>query len=274
MKIKTAWAEEISGIVCEYLETGITERLVAYLTEHSNLPGSRANLELAEAFADVVEERCRESPDACRMLLPLCAGFTVLPPEFAPVGTPEEFLSFCGVLGIAAIGSAADEHLEEAFDYLLEAAEERRWRLREASAMGIQRLIRCRRDATLDELELWVAQGGWLAMRAVAAGVADPPLLRDPDTAEFALKIHRRILVRMLTAEDKRSDEFKTLRKGLGYSLSVVISALPDKGFSYIRQLAEIKDPDIRWIVQENITKSRLQKSFPAEVEAVAKVLG
>jgi len=273
MESTTAWTEEISGLVCEYLETGVTERLVVYLTEYSDLPGPRANLELAGAFADAIEERCRESPDACRTLLALCAGFTALSPEFAPTGMPEEFLLFCGVLGIAAIGSAADEHLDETFAYLEDAASDMRFRLREAAAMGIQRLIKSRKDATLAELELWVAQGDWLLMRAVAAGVADPPLLRDPETAKFAIKIHRKILVRVLTADERGSNDFLALRQELGSSLGVVVSAVLEEGFPYIRQLAEIKDPDIRWIVRENLKESRLKKSFPAEVQAVEKVL-
>ncbi|KUG19630.1 hypothetical protein ASZ90_010641 [hydrocarbon metagenome] len=110
-------------------------------------------------------------------------------------------------------------------------------------------------------------------MRGAAAGLAEPALLADAKTAQSALKLHRKILVRVLTAGERTTDEFRTLRQALGYTLSVVISALPGDGFTYLRQLAVLDDPDIRWIVRENLKKNRLAKKYPGEVEAVRTVL-
>jgi hypothetical protein len=60
----------------------------AHLLEHSGLPGPRGNLELAQAAADVCT-------------LAELRRWARLGPEEAPTGTPEEFLSFCGVLRLA-----------------------------------------------------------------------------------------------------------------------------------------------------------------------------
>ena len=43
-----------------FVETGDAERLTGYLESNSNLPGRRANLELAEAFAEVIEDMAKD----------------------------------------------------------------------------------------------------------------------------------------------------------------------------------------------------------------------
>ena len=94
----------------------------AFLLAESRLPGPRANLELAFATAG-------EGTDA--QFLRLAA----LDPEQAPQNTPEEFLAFCGVLGLgylAARGEGAN------FSLLRQKASDPRWRVREAVALGLQ----------------------------------------------------------------------------------------------------------------------------------------
>ncbi|WP_243670770.1 hypothetical protein [Methanoculleus chikugoensis] len=105
---------------------------------------------------------------------------------------------------------------------------------------------------------------------AVAGGIAEPDLLAEPDLAEAALRFHRKILIRIYTAKERRSEAFRALRKSLGYTLSVVIAALPPTpGFEYLRQLATLDDQDIRWIVRENLKKNRLEKQYPETVQHI-----
>jgi hypothetical protein len=59
----------------------------AYLLAHSGLPGPRGNLELARAAAEVSSR-------------PELGRWAKLGPDKAPTGTAEEFLAFCGVLGL------------------------------------------------------------------------------------------------------------------------------------------------------------------------------
>jgi hypothetical protein len=60
--------------------------------------------------------------------------------------------------------------------------------------------------------------------------------------------------------EDRRDAPTRTLRQALGYAWSVVIAALPDEGLSAFRRLQASSDPDIQWIVGENLKKARLRK--------------
>ena len=103
--------------------------------------------------------------------------------------------------------------------------------------------------------------------------VAEPSLLKDPEIVAAALRMHRGILDRAVAAANRKDEEFKVLRKGLGYTLSVVVCALPREGFDLMRRLVETGDSDLRWIVEQNLKKNRLIRSFPAEVERVHDLL-
>jgi len=139
--------------------------------------------------------------------------------------------------------------------------------------MAIQTMIEKQPRKTLQEIAKWIKSGEWLAMRAVAAGVAEPPLLKDKQTAKSALELHKQIFAKIAVARERKSSEFKALRQGLGYSLSVIVCAVPKEGFEYMRQLAATQNADIRWIVKENLKKNRLLKNFPEEVAATKNLL-
>jgi hypothetical protein len=109
-------------------------------------------------------------------------------------------------------------------------------------------------------------------MRAVAAGVAEPALLKEKQIARSALELHRKIFAQILAVRERKSDEFKTLRQALGYSLSVVICGIPQEGFEYMRRLVDSQDVDILWIVKENLKKNRLIKNFPNQVAGIKKL--
>lgn len=63
------------------------------------------------------------------------------------------------------------------------------------------------------------------------------------------------------------------LRKGLGYSLSVVVQAIPDDGFKFMEKFAPSENKNIIWILKENLKKNRLTKNYPREVKSVIKKL-
>ena len=135
--------------------------------------------------------------------------------------------------------------------------------------MGLQRLLARRGQDTLEELARWVGDGSLLELRAVAAAVAEPSLLKDKQVALSALQLHRRIIDRVLETGERRSEEFRVLRKALGYTLSVVTRAIPDEGFEFMRQLVALQDKDVLWVVKENLKKNRLVKNFPGQVESI-----
>lgn len=196
-----------------------------------------------------------------------------MPAEEAPVGHPAEMLPFCGALGMGALGAEDRNYRPAALAKLRSLANDPRWRTREAVAQGLQRLAAASPEETLADLETWILEENWLEMRAVAAGVAEPKLLKDSETAKTALTLHRKILVALGEAAQSGAEDYTTLRKALGYSLSVVVSTLPTQGFVYLRELASSKDRDMRWILKNNLKKARLVRDFPGETEALLRSL-
>jgi hypothetical protein len=269
MSRKEGYKETLINLIDEALKTGNEENLTKYLASNSNLPGPRGNLELAEAFADVVAGYAGREPEK---LWRLCMKLTQFSLIDAPVNNPKEFLVFCGARGIGALG-ALQVFFQKAMSRLKELAADHRWRTREGVAMAIQSMIEKQPQKNLSEMAKWIESGDWLVMRAVAAGVAEPPLLKDKQTAKLAFELHKEIFAKIAVAKERKSSEFKTLRQGLGYSLSVVMCAVPKDGFEYMRQLAGTQDADILWIVKENLKKNRLLKNFPDEVASTKKLL-
>jgi len=139
--------------------------------------------------------------------------------------------------------------------------------------MGIQKLIARQSQKTLKEFEGWIVKDDWLPMREVAAGIAEPALLKDKQIARLALELHKKVFAQIIATKERKSNEFKILKQGLGYTLSVVICAIPKEGFEYVQRLIDSQDLDIMWIVKENLKKNRLIKNFPDEVASIKKLL-
>ncbi len=270
MSKKESHKQDLAHLLDDFFKTDNEDKIVKYLISNSNLPSLRANLELAKAFAEVAEDYSIENSEK---LWNLCLELVNVSPNEAPANNPREFLPFCGAYVTGAIGSVSPAFFEKALSLLREMANDPRWRTREAVAMGVQKLLAKQRQYTLRELEDWITNAEWLSMRAVVAGVAEPTLLKDNKTARTALELHKKIFAKILSTRERKSSEFRTMRKGLGYTLSVVICALPKEGFEYLRQIVDSQDADILWITRENLKKNRLIKNFPHKVASIKKLL-
>jgi hypothetical protein len=214
-----------------------------FLKKHSGLPGPRGNLELAQAAADAGSlKQFREwlRQDVRR----------------APTNTPGEFIAFCGVLGH---GRLLAEGRMSAAGVLRAAASDPRWRVREAAAMGLQRLGRADMSALLRIVEPW-SRGTLLEQRAAAAAVCEPALLTRPQPTRRVLRLLDRITRGLARCQDRRSPDFRVLRQGLGYCWSVAVAADPQAGRPLMEKWAESRDPDVQWLVRENLCKARLAR--------------
>ncbi|MHC1782779.1 MAG: hypothetical protein AB9891_08495 [Anaerolineaceae bacterium] len=220
-----------------------------WLKANSGLPGPRGNLELAYAVA--------QEGDKTRF-----EHWRGLSLEVAPVNSPEEFLVFCGVLGLwrrVAAGEPA------AFELLRRFAGDRRWRTREAVAMALQYAGRIDFEGMLPHIKNWAA-GSPLEQRALAAGLCEPDLLRAVDQARQTLALLDEITGWLATSTDRKRDEFKTLRQGLAYCWSVAAAACPDTGKALMEKWIGSSDRDVLWIMRENLKKNRLLKMDAAWV--------
>jgi len=210
--------------------------LRAYLAEHSGLPGPRGNLELAQAVGEEADPATLE--------------------ELAR--SDDEFEAFCGVVGL---GRLVADGSWELIPLLRGHAGDPRWRVREAVAMALQRWGDTDLTAMLDEAERW-ASGSRYQQRAAAAGACEPRLLRERAAARRVLGMLDAITATLVGAPDRREDACRTLRQALGYCWSVAIAADPVDGLPAFTRWRRVADPDVAWVVRENLRKARLKAVF------------
>lgn len=279
-----------------FLTSGDRSALVDHLLSRSNLPGPRANLELLNRFSDSVERECVTHHEE---LWDLCLSFVSLPKDKAFTGSSMEFIPMCGTVGFGALGlcdgAPLDPFFEKSMEMLKAIAGDPRWRVRESVAMALQKIIESSKAHAVRTLSGWIEPGNWLQMRAVAAGIAEPPLLSDPELGRHALELHREIVRHIVSfleethaatlSEVMRSEPFKKLVQALEYSVSVVVAARPEEGFPFLHELAEIvatrrNDPDrakaalvVRKIVKGNLKKARLVRAYPNKVDELMRAL-
>ena len=257
-------------LLAHYLASSEREGLYEYLLANSNLPGRRANLELAAAFGDVAARITESNLEA---IWRLSHAMTEIDAEAAPTGAPLEFVPFCGTVALGAMAAARPERLDAALERLRQVSRDERWRLHEAVAMSLQRLLVARAEETLDGMSTCILPGDPLPARAVAAGLADPWILENPAIAERALAFHRRILANLQGEEERYTEGYRTLRQGLAYTLSVVVAADPEHGFPYLEELATASDRDVHWILGRNLSKDRLTVHYAGRVAKVVALL-
>ena len=203
----------------------------AYLESHSGLPGPRANLELVEVAEDLAPAEA---------LLRWSAS-------------SDEFLALCGTAGLGRF--ALDDR--KVLPRLKELAADPRWRVREGVAIALQRLGKQDMSRLIKEMESW-ADGSAYVKRAAAAGLCEPPLLKDPKQVKRVLAVLDRITRSLAGTKDRKSEEFRVLRTALGYCWSVAAAASPVDGKAALESWLRSRDPDVRWIMKSNLGKSRM----------------
>jgi hypothetical protein len=224
-----------------------------YLLEYSGLPGPRGNIELGRAAG--------EEASAERIW-----AWLEWDPERAPTNTPEEFLAFCGVLGLGRLAAEGDVR---AISQLHRFASDERWRTREAVAMAVQRLADADFGNALAAVGEW-AHNGWLEQRAAVAGLCEPRLLTTPEQTAAVLDVLDVVTRALATAPaaDRRNPDYRTLRQGLGYCWSVAVAADPAAGPARMERWTGSADEDVRWVMRNNLSKKRLQRMDGAWVAA------
>lgn len=228
-----------------------------FLLRESGLPGPRGNLELVRAAADTGSEtqfRRWLTYDADR----------------APTNSPQEFLAVCGVVGL---GRLLAEGRVDLLPTIRACAADPRWRTREGAAMALQRWGAADMDALLAAMDGW-SRGSLLERRAAVAALCEPALLADRARVEAVLRLLNAITSSLQGETNRGSDDFKVLRKALGYGWSVAVAACPDAGKPALETWLSCGDRDVIWVMKENLKKDRLARMDAAWVAASKKRLG
>jgi hypothetical protein len=243
------------------------EDTAAFLTAHAGLPGKRANLELAGAFADIAAEGTLPPGWLERLL-----HWSTISVTEAPTNHPREFLPFVAAQSLGALFPAQDEATRARIENALrQAANDPRWRMREACAFGLQRIGEVEPASLQTIVQGWMTQPSLRDLRAVLTALAHPPLLSSGSFATFALEIADAIMDATLAMSEERlrSDDGKSLQKALGFAPSVYVAEAPTDGFALLEAWADRGSIVAAKAVAANLRKARLARHFPDEVQEV-----
>ncbi len=183
--------------------------------------------------------------------------------------TKEEFLALCGVIGL---GYLAARNEGEHFNVIRKCASDPRWRIREAVALGLQKYGEAHFENLLETMVNW-SEGSLLERRAAIASLCEPGLLQDEKNARKVLDLLEFVTTSILGELDRQSEDYRVLRKTLGYAWSVVVAAQPDVGKPRMAKWVSSNDKDIRWIMKHNLKKNRLIKMDPEWVKSQVQIL-
>ncbi|MET0822009.1 MAG: HEAT repeat domain-containing protein [Aeromicrobium sp.] len=233
MSARDEWADALRHVPPEGLE--------AFLTERSGLPGHRANLELADAFATVADQS---------MIL-----------RFANLD--DEYLRFCGTeaLGVLLTEGGMDDGV---VGLARRRASDDLWRVREGAARALQLVGDTRPDRFRSIVDRWTTDEDSYVRRAALAAVCEPRLLTDAATRATALRACSTSTdwIASLPADRRSDPAVRNLRQALGYCWSVVVAADPATCLPIFDAVRAADDPDVRWIVRSNLTKARLRRAL------------
>jgi hypothetical protein len=235
------------------------DELWRYLESESHLPGPRANLELIT----VLVTTCHDHPtDAARMEL---ERWLQTPVTDAPVNSAAEYPLACAA---AALAAWLDQLPDQTNASLGAAAHDARWRTREAVTIGLQHIGRANPEPVLDLVQSWGTSGDPWLERAALVTLADAPLLKHPATAAMGLKLVDGILIRLqgLPQAQQKTEGNQVLAKGLSFTISMFVAALPEEGFARMEQWLMQADKNTRRILNENLGKARLTRRYSSEV--------
>ncbi|WP_157695369.1 hypothetical protein [Nakamurella panacisegetis] len=229
------WRAVISG-----LDVGELQRL---LGSESGLPGPRANLALADAFAAV-------GPDSAI-------------DRFAD--DPDEYLRFCGTQGLGRLLLQTPDDLELRARLRTRASDDL-WRVREGAARALQDIGTQNATLMRELVGQWLESEDPLVLRAAVAAVCEPRLLTDDDNARLALHACRVATAALVRLRDTvgADDRLRVLRQALAYCCSVAIAADPAHGAADLEWLQASDDRDIAWIAASNLEKARLRPLLAA----------
>jgi hypothetical protein len=262
--------DTLSSLV-ERALAGNQRPLEFYLRENSRLPGARANLELANDLGYLLANAIPKCTDNVHALL----EYFISDKHRVIIGnTPEEFVLLCSIICYGTCAAVQPAWRMETFALLESFACSPYWRIRESVATAYQRLLVADATATISQLTCLATEGNYLQQRAAIASVAEPPLLYNTDILDAALRLQTIVLerVRLVPITERRNEDFRVLRRTLGYTLSVVTAASPEQGFALMRECATWHDHDVHWVLRENLRKKRLAR-FAFDTANLLKLL-
>lgn len=241
---------------------GRRQRLFDLLTRGSRLPGTRPNLDLAEAFA----QACRSAgarADAVALAM------ARLSPEEAPGATVHEFLPLCGVRALGA-RAAADAKARAALVAELHArADDLRFRVRDAVVEALARVGAAAGDALAHDVASWM-DGYFHAAAVLRALASDAWLAALTDAAPAVARLDDAFtLARDAPRAAARWPGHKALLEALAATPPALATRFGVPVFDLLERWAATQDPPLQQALSTALASKKLAGRFAPEVARV-----
>lgn len=241
--------------------------LYALLARGSGLPGTRANLPLARAFAEACASDAR-GPSLARTMARTNA-------DEAPGGTPLEMIPLAGVLAAGACAARQPKARDEMIEVLHDACDDLRFRVRGVVPEALAAIGAREGGALLDRVEAFA--DGYFHASALLDALASPAWLPKIEDADAVAGVVVRAFG--LADEAPRSAVRWPGYKALVESLERVIAPLALRFGAPMLAAAEgfarSRDPHLRESIERALADKRLRARFPDEhARALAALAG
>jgi hypothetical protein len=245
---------------------GKRERLYEILVRGSRMPGPRPNMDLAEELASVCAARGKGAEGLVTTLATLDA-------DVAPGATELEFLPMCGVVAAGARGASDPSSVPRMLRVLEEAAEDLRWRVREAVAPALARIGAVRGEALALEVEPWM--DGFFPAATVISALGRQEWLSRLERPEGALSRLEDafLLVRNAERSAERYPGYKALFVALGASPALLAGRFGALAFDVLARMSDVKEPMVREAIEKSLENPRLARRFASEIARVRGAL-
>jgi hypothetical protein len=225
------------------------------------------NLSLAIEFS---QQCVRLGPKADR----LAYSMAELHPDDARGGSSKEFLSVCGVLGVAARAVAAKENAarDKALALLEQKADDPRFRVRDAVPLALAMLGAKMKDDLAARVEPWMDR--YFHAAAVIRALADPQWLETYPADDYHAPINLVHAAFVLAHDAPRSavryPGHKALVEALGWVPTALAKRFGIPMFDRLRIWSEgVTVPELRQTILANLEDSQLKKPFREEIQSI-----
>lgn len=242
------------------------DALCLELRKRSGLPGIRANLKLAESFG---EECAAIGPS----IDPLLKQMLELSPDFAPGDTDWEFVPTCAVYGFGARACKDPKARKLVIPLLYEAADDLRFRVRDAVPQVLANIGALDGDAWIRELGTFT--DGYVYAVATLKALMEERFLNEIHDVETACARLDECFT--LAREAPRSAErypgMKALIDALAKAPGIMAVRFGTPVFELMKKWSTVKEPMLREAIEKNLKGSRLEGRFRDEIRGVYAAL-
>lgn len=266
MKHAEGFRNEALTIALDGAIAGKPLPLYDLLGRASGLPGTRINRGVVDAFAAECAARGKKADRLVREMILLDA-------DQAPGGTELEILPVCGVAAAASRGATDESARSAAISLLHDAADDFRFRVREAIPEGLVRLGQTKGDTLLREVEPWM--DGFFHAAAVIIALSMPTWLGTIRDGELTLERLDQAfsLLRNATRASSRYPGYKALVDALAISPKEIALRFGPPAFDRFVSWTKEKDPSLRELIHKAISSPKLASRYPTDVERVKQAL-